>query len=72
MIDPAENLRMAINNNNKVAEERRQYLIEQLLEMDWECTSDGKQLFEMSLPELEQIHINEKCRIGREMSINVN
>ncbi|EKN67853.1 Fur-regulated basic protein FbpA [Schinkia azotoformans] len=72
MIDQAENLRIAINNNKKVAEQRKHFLIEQLLKMDWECTSDGKQLFEMSLPELEQIHINEKCRIGREMSIHVN
>ncbi|HHY74062.1 MAG TPA: Fur-regulated basic protein FbpA [Bacillus bacterium] len=71
MKDQAENLRLAVKNNKNAVEQRRQYLIEQLLDMDYECTSDGKQLFEMSLPELEQIHINEKCRIGREMSLNV-
>lgn len=40
--------------------DRRTLLINELYKLDYQ--SSGKSLVEMTLAELEQIHINEKCR----------
>jgi hypothetical protein len=49
-------------------EERRRYLIHQLWKHGYDQTPDGIKTEDLSLGDLEQIHINVKCRIAREMS----
>ncbi|WP_343839675.1 Fur-regulated basic protein FbpA [Salinibacillus aidingensis] len=50
-------------------EERRQYLIYELWKHGYETTPepDGIETKDLTLTELEQIHINVKCKIGKEM-----
>ncbi len=49
----------------KGIEQRRQYLINKLLDFDYEKTGDGLLIQNLTLTELEQIHLNVKCRIAR-------
>ncbi|WP_093044372.1 hypothetical protein [Thalassobacillus cyri] len=48
-------------------EERRKYLIHQLWKEDYTEDPVGKKTEDMTLTELEQIHINVKCQKAREL-----
>ncbi|GGC97710.1 hypothetical protein [Pontibacillus salipaludis] len=52
-------LRKAVN-----ASRRRQYLIDVLLDMDVESSADGTPTKELSLHELEVLHISKKYRFA--------
>lgn len=45
---------------NRAAELRKDYVKNQLLNLGYFKTPDGKQLYELTLSELEQIYENEK------------
>ena len=49
-------------------EERRRYLIHKLWVMNYTKDRVGKQTEDMTLTELEQIHINLECRKARELN----
>ncbi|PKR84882.1 Fur-regulated basic protein FbpA [Heyndrickxia camelliae] len=57
----ANKLRLAV-------EQRKDYLKGELLKYGYFKTPDGKQLYELTLSELEQIHINVKCQFAKEMN----
>lgn len=48
--------------------ERRDFLIHELQRYGYFKTPDEKELTELNLSDLEQIHINVKCQFGKEMS----
>ncbi len=48
--------------------ERRDYVMNELIKYGQYESEDGRELDELSLPDLEWLHINVKCRFGREMS----
>lgn len=52
----------------KLVEERREYLIDFLIGYGLFEASDGRQLYELPLAELERIYITLRCEIGREIS----
>ena len=52
----------------KLVEERREYLIDFLIDYEVYEVPDGRQLYELSLAELERMYITLRCKIGREMS----
>jgi hypothetical protein len=43
-------------------EQQKDFYKSELIKMDYFKTPDGKQLYELTLSELEQIYENEKCR----------
>lgn len=49
-------------------EQRKNFLKEDLFRYGYFKTPDNKQLYELTLTELEQIHINVKAQFGKEMS----
>jgi hypothetical protein len=55
MIDQAAKLRRAV-------EQKKDELKIRLFKLGYFKTLDGKQLYELTLSELEQIYENEKCR----------
>jgi Fur-regulated basic protein A len=54
----------------KLVQERKEYLINFLIDHEVYEAKDGRQLYELSYVELEQMYIEVRCRIGREMSKN--
>jgi len=52
----------------KLVEERREYLIDFLIDYEIYEAKDGRQLYELPLAELERMYITLRCKIGREMS----
>lgn len=48
-------------------EKRKQYLIDFLIDYGVYEASDGRQLYELPLAELERIYITLRCEIGREI-----
>ncbi|QAS52830.1 hypothetical protein [Halobacillus litoralis] len=52
-------------------EERRQHLIHKLWTMGYSEDRVGKQTEDMTLTELEQIHINLKCKFSSQMEVNL-
>lgn len=56
------------NRLRQAVEQRKDELKSELMRFGYFKTADGKQLYELTLTELEQIHINVKCRIGMKMS----
>jgi hypothetical protein len=64
--------RNVMNNANnqlrRAVEDRKEFLKSELMKYGYFKTPDGKQLYELTLTELEQIHINVKCQFGREIS----
>ncbi|MCY7789815.1 Fur-regulated basic protein FbpA [Bacillus haynesii] len=48
--------------------ERQDYLIHELIRYGQYESDDGRQLYELSLAELERLHIKVKCDFGRKMS----
>lgn len=55
MIDNRTNLRRGI-------ERQQDFLKSELLKMGYFKTPDGKQLYELTVSELQEIYENEKCR----------
>jgi hypothetical protein len=49
----------------QAVEERKEYLKNELMKLDFFKTPEGKQLYELNLSELERLHINLKCDKGR-------
>lgn len=56
------------NKLRQAVEQRKDELKNELFKYGYFKTPDGKQLYELNLSELEQIHINVKAKFGREMS----
>ncbi|MGY3717157.1 Fur-regulated basic protein FbpA [Sutcliffiella cohnii] len=52
--------KVPVNRLRKAVEERMDFLKSQLLKMKYIKTPDGKQLYELTLTELEQIYENVK------------
>jgi hypothetical protein len=50
------------NQLRKAVEEQKDFYKSELIKMEYFKTPDGKQLYELTLTELEQIYENEKCR----------
>ncbi|MCY8343241.1 Fur-regulated basic protein FbpA [Bacillus haynesii] len=48
--------------------ERQDYLIHELIRYGQYESDDDRQLYELSLAELERLHIKVKCDFGRKMS----
>jgi polyhydroxyalkanoate synthesis regulator phasin len=53
---------------NQAVEERKKHLIDQLMKYGYFKTPEGKQLYELTLTELEIAHIDVKCKFGRGLS----
>ncbi|MED4461831.1 Fur-regulated basic protein FbpA [Metabacillus fastidiosus] len=60
------------NQLREAVEQRKDFLINELLRYGYFDTADGRQLYEHTLTELELIHINVKCQFGREISEEEN
>ncbi|MRX54810.1 Fur-regulated basic protein FbpA [Bacillus idriensis] len=56
------------NRLRQAVEQRKDELKSELMRYGYFKTPDGKQLYELTLSDLEEIHINVKCDFGREMS----
>ena len=52
----------------KLVQERKAYIIDFLIDHEVYEAKDGRQLYELSLGELERMHIEVRCKIGRELS----
>jgi hypothetical protein len=52
----------------KLVQERKEYLINFLIDHEVYEAPDGRQLYELHLGELERLYIETRCKIGREMS----
>jgi hypothetical protein len=52
----------------EAVEKRKSFLIQQLHKYDIYWTSNGQAIENLTLTELELLHIQIKCEIGREMS----
>lgn len=53
-----------VNNLKKSIEQQKDFYKSELLEMGYFKTPEGKQLYELSLPELESIYSKEKAKHG--------
>ncbi|WP_338788781.1 Fur-regulated basic protein FbpA [Metabacillus sp. FJAT-53654] len=56
----------------QAVEQRKDFLKNELLKMGYFKTPDNKQLYELNLSELEQIHIIVKAQFGKELSKEEN
>lgn len=54
----------------RAVEEKRQYYIRQLWSYGYEKTSDGIDIKDLTLTELEQIHSNVKCQFDEGVVTN--
>ncbi|AXM90575.1 Fur-regulated basic protein FbpA [Anoxybacillus ayderensis G10] len=52
----------------KLVQERKEYLIDFLIDHEVYEAPDGRQLYELPLVELERMYIVLRCQIGREMN----
>jgi len=52
----------------KLVQERKAYIIDFLIDHEVYEAKDGRQLYELSLGELERMYIEVRCKIGRELS----
>ncbi|MED0649780.1 Fur-regulated basic protein FbpA [Aeribacillus pallidus] len=52
----------------EAVEKRRRFLIDWLINHEVYESKDGRQLYELSLGELEHMYIAERIKIGKEMS----
>ncbi|GEK27435.1 hypothetical protein BSU04nite_38240 [Bacillus spizizenii] len=59
---------MSSDITQPVTDERRDYVMNELIKYGQYESEDGRELDELSLPDLEWLHINVKCKFGREMS----
>lgn len=55
------------NQLRRAVDERKNYLIHRLWKMGYERTPDGIETENLTLTELEQIHINVECRVANGM-----
>ncbi|MFC3883777.1 Fur-regulated basic protein FbpA [Bacillus songklensis] len=53
---------------HQAVEDRKKHLINQLMNFGYFKTPEGKQLYELTLTELETAHIEVKCKFGKEMN----
>ena len=53
---------------SRAVEQRKDLLKNELFRYGYFKTPDNKQLYELTLSELEQIHINVKSQFGKEIS----
>lgn len=53
---------------HKLVQERKEYLIDFLIDHEVYEAKDGRQLYELHLGELERMYIALRCQIGSEMS----
>ncbi|MEH7131567.1 Fur-regulated basic protein FbpA [Priestia megaterium] len=51
----------------KAVRQRQDYLINELLQYGYFEASNGRQLYELSLTELEQVHIQVKSTFGKQL-----
>jgi len=51
----------------KAVRQRQSYLINELVRYGYFKTSNGRQLYELSLTELEQVHIQVKSKFGKQL-----
>ncbi|PEE43865.1 Fur-regulated basic protein FbpA [Priestia megaterium] len=51
----------------KYVRQRQDYLINELMRYGYFKSSNGRQLYELSLTELEQVHIQVKSRFGKQL-----
>lgn len=56
-----------VNHLRKAVQDRKGYLINELLRYGYEPKS-GETIENMTLSDLEQIHINVKCQFGKELT----
>ncbi|WP_256860381.1 Fur-regulated basic protein FbpA [Bacillus sonorensis] len=59
---------MSEKSTTDIVNERQDYLIHELIRYGQYESDDGRQLYELSLAELERLHIKVKCDFGRKMS----
>ncbi|WP_339226968.1 Fur-regulated basic protein FbpA [Bacillus sp. FSL K6-0972] len=59
---------MSEKSTTDTCSERHDYLIDELIRYGQYESDDGRQLYELSLAELERLHIKVKCDFGRKMS----
>ncbi|MEW5069684.1 Fur-regulated basic protein FbpA [Bacillus subtilis] len=59
---------MSSDMTQPATDERRNYVMNELIKYGQYESEDGRELDELSLPDLERLHINVKCKFGREMS----
>jgi hypothetical protein len=52
----------------EAVDKRKSFLVQQLHKYDVYCASNGQAVENLSLTELELLHIQIKCEIGRELS----
>ncbi|MEH7236778.1 Fur-regulated basic protein FbpA [Bacillus sp. JJ1562] len=52
---------------SQAVEQRKDVLKAELMKYGYFKTPEGKQLYELTLTELENIHIKVKCQFGRDM-----
>lgn len=52
----------------EAVEKRKKFLIEWLINHEKYEAEDGRQLYELTLGELEHMYISERIKIGKEMS----
>lgn len=60
-----------MNQENKLrqaVEQRKDFLKDELLRMGYFKTPEKKQLYELTLSELENLYITVRCNIGKAMS----
>lgn len=57
-----------MNQIELTIEQRKDYLKSELMKYGYFKTPDGKQLYELSLAELEELHITVKCQFGKAMN----
>ncbi|XAK57510.1 Fur-regulated basic protein FbpA [Bacillus inaquosorum] len=59
---------MSSDMTQPATDERRNYVMNELIKYGQYESEDGRELDELSLSDLEWLHINVKCKFGREMS----
>jgi hypothetical protein len=59
---------VSCNQLRKAVEQSKDFYKSELIKMEYFKTPNGKQLYELTLTELEQIYENEKRRKGTELS----
>ncbi|MGW6365489.1 Fur-regulated basic protein FbpA [Bacillus subtilis] len=59
---------MSSDMTQPATDERRNYVMNELIKYGQYESEDGRELDELTLPDLEWLHIIVKCKFGREMS----
>jgi len=56
----------------RIVQERKEYLIDFLIDHDIYNSQDNRQLYELSLAELERMYITLRCELGKEERVMIN